>query len=181
MAFGINCNLLKAHCLTGCQNPPMPGKKYCCVHLRDSDPVLGSDTLMLRVLSFLHPAAPQLTIQAQCVLPCLPVCRRLCKALRFALVHAHGSYPVDLLKVIKVSRSRKYFFQTAAGDSFSLLSSHVPLRFQQQFGASFLDPESRECQVKPRTGQQITFTDKEQAKSCRAQWDRMTKARRSGG
>jgi len=96
-------------------------------------------------------------------------------------VHAHGSYPVDLLKVIKVSRSRKYFFQTAAGDSFSLLSSHVPLRFQQQFGASFLDPESRECQVKPRTGQQITFTDKEQAKSCRAQWDRMTKARRSGG
>jgi len=176
-----NCNLLKAHCLTGCQNPPMPGKKYCCVHLRDSDPVLGSDTLMLRVLSFLHPAAPQLTIQAQCVLPCLPVCRRLCKALRFALVHAHGSYPVDLLKVIKVSRSRKYFFQTAAGDSFSLLSSHVPLRFQQQFGASFLDPESRECQVKPRTGQQITFTDKEQGKSCRAQWDRMTKARRSGG
>ena len=26
-----NCNLLKAHCLTGCQNPPMPGKKYCCM------------------------------------------------------------------------------------------------------------------------------------------------------
>lgn len=62
-----NCNLLKADCLTGCQNPPMPGKKYCCVHLRDSDPVLGSDTLMLRVLSYLHPAAPQLTLQAQCV------------------------------------------------------------------------------------------------------------------
>ena len=26
-----NCNLLKAHCLTGCQNPPMPGKKCCCM------------------------------------------------------------------------------------------------------------------------------------------------------
>eukprot|EP00435_Cladocopium_sp_Y103_P009319 s644_g2.t1 len=35
--------------------------------------------------------------------------------------------------------------------------------------------------VKPRTGHQMTFTKDEQAKSCHAQWDRMTKARRSGG
>ena len=46
---------------------------------------------------------------------------------------------------------------------------------------SFLDPAVRECQIKPRTGHQMTFSREEQAKSCRAQWDRMTKARRSGG
>ena len=114
-------------------------------------------------------------------LRCLPVCRRLCRALRFALLHANGDYPVVLTKVTKVSRTRKYFFQTSVGKSFTLFSCHVPLRFQQKFGTSMLEPESRECQVKARTGHQISFTATEQANSCRIQWERVTKARRSGG
>ena len=40
---------------------------------------------------------------------------------------------------------------------------------------------SRECQVRPRAGDQMTFTCQEQAASCRAQWDQDTRVRRSGG
>ena len=105
--------------------------------------------------SFLHAASwHQGHLDCSVRLRCLPVCRRLCRALRFALLHANGDYPVVLTKVTKVSRTRKYFFQTSVGKSFTLFSCHVPLRFQQKFGTSMLEPESRECQVKARTGHQ---------------------------
>ena len=176
-----NCTPLNAHCLTGCQNSPIPGKRYCALHLRDADPLFGSDWIMLKVLRFLSPKGVQPTIRSSYVLPPLLTCRRLCKSLRFALVHAEAQYPVQLLRVQKIARSRRYSFRNRAGKEFALLSSCVPIRFQQQFGLAMLEPEARECQVKPRVGAQMDFTAAEQKRSCRTQWNNSTKARRSGG
>eukprot|EP00438_Fugacium_kawagutii_P034998 Skav222689 [mRNA] locus=scaffold5100:4446:6524:- [translate_table: standard] len=176
-----NCPIIKAHCLTGCQNAPMPGRKFCALHLHDADPVLGNDLLVVLICFYLIPRNCAAPLQCSCISCCMPVCKRLRKSLRFALLHSNARYPVLLLKAIKVSRSRKYVFQNAAGKRFSLLSPDVPVRFQQQFGFSMLEPEARECQLKPRVGQQLTFSAEEQKKSCRAQWERSSKARRSGG
>lgn len=55
------------------------------------------------------------------------------------------------------------------------------MRFQQQYGLALLEPEARECQEKPRVGELWTFSPEEASGHCRTQWDRVSKARRSGG
>ena len=170
-----NCSPLNAHCLTGCQNPPAPGKRFCAYHLQDAEPVLGSDLFLMLTATYLLRPTDFFVCQA------LPSCRRLFKALTFALLHAEGKYPVVLNRVQKISRSRRYFFTNSGGKNFALLSSAVPLRFQELFGLMFVEPESRECQQKPRIGNQLKFTHREQQASCRAQWLKTSKARRSGG
>jgi len=64
---------------------------------------------------------------------------------------------------------------------FSLHSACVPVRFQQQYGLALSEPEARECQEKPRVGELWTFSPEEASGHCRMQWDRVSKARRSGG
>ena len=176
-----NCSPLNAHCLTGCQNPPVPGKRFCAYHLQDTEPVLGSDFFVMNIATCLLGPTDLVPMQSFFACQALPCCRRLFKALTFALLHAEGKYPVVLNRVQKISRSRRYFFTNSAGKTFALLSSAVPLRFQELFGFMFVEPESRECQEKPRIGNQLKFTQLEQQASCRAQWLKTTKARRSGG
>ena len=38
-----SCRPLQAHCLTGCQRPPIPGKISCSLQLKDAEPFFGSD------------------------------------------------------------------------------------------------------------------------------------------
>ena len=170
------CPLLQAHCLTGCQNAPIPGKKYCGLHLMDSDPVLGSDALMRHIILALDGARQHVILQS-----CAASCRRVWRAIKFAFIHAKGQYPVKLIKVTRVARARAYTFATSSGETFTLRGNDVPVRFQEEFGRRLLEPESRECQVKPRVGRLLQFSSRSQSMSCRAQWQRAQKARRSGG
>ena len=171
---------LKAHCLTGCQNAPIPGRKFCAVHLRDSEPIFGSDDFLRKIL--LHLISQKALIRGFRVhahkLACL--CRRTRKALLFIRT-ASFEYPVRLTHVKKVVRTRQYHFATCKDHAFSLLSKDVPIRFQQLYGLSEMQPEARECQSKPRVGHMMQFSEADAQKGCRAQWEKMRQARRSGG
>ena len=56
-----DCRPLNARCLTGCQSAPIPGRKYCAVHLRDADPIFGCDLILQMILSFLATTATLLS------------------------------------------------------------------------------------------------------------------------
>ncbi|CAJ1389805.1 unnamed protein product [Effrenium voratum] len=142
----------------------------------DSDPVLGSDALMRHIILALDGARQHVTLQS-----CAASCRRVWRAIKFAFIHAKGQYPVKLIKVTRVARARAYTFATSSGETFTLRGNDVPVRFQEEFGRRLLEPESRECQVKPRVGRLLQFSSRSQSMSCRAQWQRAQKARRSGG
>eukprot|EP00438_Fugacium_kawagutii_P031201 Skav220796 [mRNA] locus=scaffold150:236840:244810:+ [translate_table: standard] len=181
------CEPLHAHCLTGCQNAPIPGRKFCGVHLRDADPVFGSDHFLYLIFAYLATKKALLrhSASAHCRLQLLtamcPVSRRTRKALEFVLKHAQLDYPVSLISVKKITRSRKYTFRTVLGHIFSLPSALVPTNYQQQYGQTLLEPESRECQTRPPVGHQVHFSEVAQRRACRKQWDKSRAARRSGG
>ena len=180
-----NCKPLKSHCLTGCTHPPLRGSRFCAIHQRDAEPIFGSDLFCYAFLCFLCPAQDFETLHAAgpCTI-CSALrcsCRRVSRALHFAMGHAHGSYPVRLQQVKRIARTRQYTFLTPAGNTFTLCSKDVPFRFQEQH-AHFLQPSCvRECQLRPRVGDKVTFTAAEQKASCRAHWTSATKQRRSGG
>ncbi|CAL1136057.1 unnamed protein product [Cladocopium goreaui] len=182
-----DCRPLNAHCLTGCQSAPIPGRKYCAVHLRDADPIFGCDLILQMILSFLATTATLLSRteagrhKSPDIVALFPLCRRTRKALSFAVSHAKLQYPVSLLSVKRIPRSRRYAFQTKTGQAFSLSSALVPTHYQQQYGQSLLEPVSRECQSKPRVGHQVQFSASEKNDACRRQWEKSRAARRSGG
>ena len=98
------CRPLRAHCLTGCQRPPIPGKKFCSLHLQDAEPFFGSDLRVRTLLSMLCTGESCLkeapgtgACPACCALPAL--CKRAKRACKFAFVHAAAAYPVRLLRV----------------------------------------------------------------------------------
>ncbi|CAL1141553.1 unnamed protein product, partial [Cladocopium goreaui] len=182
-----DCRPLNAHCLTGCQSAPIPGRKYCAVHLRDADPIFGCDLILQMILSFLATTATLLSRteagrhKSPDIVALFPLCRRTRKALSFAVSHAKLQYPVSLLSVKRIPRSRRYAFQTKTGQAFLLSSALVPTHYQQQYGQSLLEPVSRECQSKPRVGHQVQFSASEKNDACRRQWEKSRAARRSGG
>ena len=153
-----NCSPLNAHCLTGCQNPPVPGKRFCAYHLLDAE------SSRVRFIPNEHCYMPPWAYRpcSHAIFFCMSSFAFLSSFSQsfktFALLRAEGKYPVVLDRVQKISRSRRYFFTNSGGKTFALLSSAVPLRFQALFGLMFVEPESRECQQKPRVGNQLKFT-----------------------
>ena len=80
-----NCDALQAHCLTGCQSSPIPGRRFCSTHLLDSEPLLGSDIIFANLVAFTrHPSSIQPDGSAAGSLaPLIVTCKRACRALRF--------------------------------------------------------------------------------------------------
>ena len=81
-----NCEALQAHCLTGCTNAPVPGRRYCSIHWRDAEPIFGADNLLLDTLRFAEPSQAHVSLCAVAAL-----CKRAERALQFALRHARAT------------------------------------------------------------------------------------------
>ena len=137
-----DCNRLNAHCLTGCQSTPIPGRKYCAIHLQNADPLFDCDLNLQLILSFLATKATVLSRtedgrhKSPDIVALFPLCRRTRKALHFAVSHAKLQYLVSLLSVKRIPLLRRYAFQTLTGQTFSLSSALVPTHYQQQYGQS---------------------------------------------
>lgn len=82
-----DCPLLRAHCLTGCQNSPVPGKRYCGLHLSDVGPVFGSDDFWMSVLPYLV-SGPVRQTNVTTKVTYGALCRRVRRVLAFAFQHA---------------------------------------------------------------------------------------------
>ena len=169
-----NCKILKSHCVTGCQNRPLPGHKFCSQHVDDADGLWGSDLILRLWVTYqegIHQAARVLA----------STCKRAHRALNFALRVCMDEYPVCLLSVHRAVRSRRFVFQTVTGRRLSLFNHDVPARFRVQHALKFSEPQVRECGVMPRVGELTSFSEVEQNSSCRKQWLTTAKSRRTGG
>ena len=130
-----NCRSLKSHCLTGCQNRPLPGHRFCKHHIHEDDSIWGSDHF-LRIWVLLQTPEDRSTTSRNLAL----TCKRASCAIKFAFILGQNQYPVALLQVKRVARSRRFCFETACKSKFSALHHEVPVRFRKMHAESYRQP-----------------------------------------
>ena len=113
---------------TECVCSPVPGRNFCWRHVRDAD-MWGSDLAMRSVMQCFEAVGTDVNVvpNGSELQPLLALCRRAHRPMRFVLQLAQNEYPVTLVPVQTIPRSRKYTFRSSLGRQFVLTGLCAPV------------------------------------------------------
>ena len=139
------CKILKSPCVTGCQYRPLPGHKFCRLHVDDAGALRGSDLILrLWVISTGH--------KSSSLHSCLNLQASASRSKFFAFRACNDEYPALLASVQQVARSRRFVCQTITGRMLSLLNGDVPDWLRVQHAQNLPSLKSKNVGSRPALG-----------------------------